>query len=183
MKLSYGQNPLKVIIELKDIHIERLRVSILKDTLIDTITELCYNDFNTPNVDIRKAFDMQYRRISKAYEDNDFEDELNRRLRYLVPMAREAHGDDCTSDPVTCMKCRLEEHLNMSTIEYIPKPVRRSIKNYFTEVGPGATAKNCFSYFNNIGNEEVAEFMKHYIKIFLNKEVENCDIDARCYEF
>jgi len=114
MIIHYEPNPLKTRIELVGLETELLRLKIKIEFLENRMFDAWHK--------IRKEHYTMEHIIDSLDIDKGLSDEnINATMQLYLNGLNEAHDGDCTCQPCSCLKCHVEEMIDVNTIDDLDK--------------------------------------------------------------
>lgn len=105
MKINWNQNPLLTTVELDDHDKEKLKLKRTIEHILDEIGSVIFSKNSDQKDD--------HSRLEKLYDYEVSDDYIKEYENYL----QESHCGDCTCVPMSCVKCYVEDLMDISTIK------------------------------------------------------------------
>lgn len=127
MRIVWNENPLKTQVHLDPQDLKLLKTAIKYDAAYMTLIDVSnYVDKDTINL---KAIN----KVLSEYFIRDDADEYDSDLEYYIDALLDIHMGDCTCVPASCVKCRAEDLLGISTLDNLNKYKTSSIVAAFKD--------------------------------------------------
>jgi hypothetical protein len=133
MKLIYKQNPLDTEIRLSREELEILRLRVQNEHLFNYITfpwhetESEFKDQEEKDNFFKRSL-QDFKVIRDwLYKEGDFVEGSNFTTEDLIKYLGTSHEGDCTNVPASCIRCHLETHLGINTLDHVGNRYHRSI--------------------------------------------------------
>ena len=134
MKINWHQNPFKTTVELDEHDKRTILLAYQNDEYVQMLVELEFGFTGKYNSEKFKTMEEAYE-ISKRWGEICNLDVDSEEIRMYIEYLDTPHCGDCTCVPMSCIRCRVEEMLDIDTTEKCGKHSFRNVEGAFGKDG------------------------------------------------